>query len=63
MKKTNAFPLPSLKSSVLGLLFLTLLSATSLQAQSLSPQTVHVAGGYAQVATGCLPKQNGLQNG
>ena len=53
----------TIKSSGLGLLFLTLLSAASLQAQSLSPQIVHVAGGYAQVDTGCLPKQNGSQNG
>ncbi len=33
----------------LGLLVLTLLSATSLHAQSISPQTQNVSGGYSQV--------------
>ena len=62
MKKINAFPLTSLKSTGLGLLFLTLLSATSLQAQSLSPQTVHVAGGYAQAADFSLAYSVGEQS-
>ena len=50
MKKAMDYTTASLKSIGMGLLFLTLLSATSLQAQSLSPQTVHVAGGFAQAA-------------
>jgi gliding motility-associated-like protein len=62
MKKVNASSLPSLKSTSLGLLFLTLLSAASLQAQSLSPQTVHVAGGYAQAADFSLAYSVGEQS-
>jgi hypothetical protein len=34
----------------LGFFFLTLFTTTSLQAQSLSPQTVYVAGGYTKAA-------------
>lgn len=50
MKKAMAYTRASLKSRYgLGLLFLTLISATSLQAQSISPQTQNVAGGYNQV--------------
>ena len=33
----------------MGLLFLTLLGTTSLQAQSITPQTLNVTGGYAEV--------------
>ena len=33
----------------MGLLFLTLLGSTSLQAQSITPQTLNVTGGYAEV--------------
>ncbi len=62
MKKINAYRIPSLKSTSLGLLFFTLLSATSLQAQSLSPQTVHVAGGYAQAADFSLAYSVGEQS-
>jgi gliding motility-associated-like protein len=62
MKKDNAYGIPSLKSTSLGLLFLTLLSAASLQAQSLSPQTVHVAGGYAQAADFSLAYSVGEQS-
>jgi gliding motility-associated-like protein len=61
-KKAKAFPISSLKSSGLGLLFLTLLSATSLQAQSLSPQTVHVAGGYSKAADFSLAYSVGEQS-
>ena len=61
-KKENAYEILSLKSSGLGLLFLILLSATSLQAQSLSPQTVHVAGGYAQAADFSLAYSVGEQS-
>ena len=60
MKKANTYT--SLKTTRLGLLFLTLLSATSLQAQSLSPQTVHVAGGYAQAADFSLAYSVGEQS-
>lgn len=62
MKKVNASSLPSLKSTSLCVLFFTLLSATSLQAQSLSPQTVHVAGGYAQAADFSLAYSLGEQS-
>jgi gliding motility-associated-like protein len=50
MKKTMAYTRTILKATYgLGLLCLTLLSATSLQAQSISPQTQNVSGGYSQV--------------
>lgn len=62
MKKTNAGTIPSWKSSSLGLLFLMLLAATSLQGQSLSPQTVHVAGGYSQAADFSLAYSVGEQS-
>ncbi len=62
MKKINAYRIPSLKSTSLGLLFFTLLWATSLQAQSLSPQTVHVAGGYTQAADFSLAYSVGEQS-
>jgi gliding motility-associated-like protein len=62
MKKDNAYGILSLKSPSLGLLFLTLLSVTSLQAQSLSPQTVHVAGGFAQAADFSLAYSVGEQS-
>jgi gliding motility-associated-like protein len=60
MNKAN--PYTYLKSSGLGVLFLVLLSAASLQAQSLSPQTVHVAGGYAQAADFSLAYSVGEQS-
>jgi gliding motility-associated-like protein len=60
MKKINTYT--TFKSTGLGLLFLTLLSAASLQAQSLSPQTVHVAGGYAQAADFSLAYSVGEQS-
>ena len=62
MKKTSDCPLPNLKSSGLGLLFFMLLSANSLQAQSLSPQTVHVAGGYSKAADFSLAYSVGEQS-
>ena len=49
MKKAMAYTRTILKTYGLGLLFLTLLSATSLQAQSISPQTLNVSGGYTLV--------------
>jgi gliding motility-associated-like protein len=61
-KKAKAFPITSLKSSGLGLVFLTLLSATSLKGQSLSPQTVHVAGGYSKAADFSLAYSVGEQS-
>jgi gliding motility-associated-like protein len=62
MKKAKAFPISSLKSSGMGLLFLMLLSATSLQGQSLSPQTIHVAGGYTKAADFSLTYSVGEQS-
>ena len=62
MKKAMDYTTASLKSIGMGLLFLTLLSATSLQAQSLSPQTVHVAGGFAQAADFSLAYSVGEQS-
>ncbi len=47
---------------VFSLLFLTLLSTSTLQAQSLSPQTVLVAGGYAQAADFSLAYSVGEQS-
>jgi gliding motility-associated-like protein len=61
-KKAISFTIPCWKSGGLGLLFLTLLSATSLQAQSLSPQTVHVAGGYSKAADFSLTYSVGEQS-
>jgi hypothetical protein len=50
MKKALAYPAASLKSRyAMGLLFLTLLGSTSLQAQSITPKTLNVTGGYAEV--------------
>jgi gliding motility-associated-like protein len=50
MKKATTYSRVSLKATYsLGLLILTLLSATSLQAQSISPQTLNVSGGYTLV--------------
>ena len=47
MKKAIAYTTAFLKSRYgMGLLFLTLLGSTSLQAQSITPQTLNVAGGY-----------------
>jgi gliding motility-associated-like protein len=50
MKKAMAYTSDSLKSRYgLGLLFLMLLSVNTLQAQSITPQTLNVTGGYAEV--------------
>ena len=50
MKKATAYSPISLKATYcLGLLYLTLLGMSSLQAQSISPQTLNIAGGYSQV--------------
>ena len=50
MKKAMGYTRASLKAIYgLGLLCLTLLGMSSLQAQSISPQTLTIAGGYAQV--------------
>ena len=50
MKKAMAYTKASLKATYcLGLLCLTLLGMSSLQAQSISPQTQNVSGGYSQV--------------
>ena len=49
MKKVTTYTRTILKTYGLGLLCLTLLSVTSLQAQSISPQTLNVSGGYSQV--------------
>ena len=50
MKKEIANTPASLKATYgLGLLCLTLLGMSSLQAQSISPQTLNIAGGYSQV--------------
>jgi gliding motility-associated-like protein len=62
MKKDNAYGISSLKSSRLGLLFLTLLSATSLQAQNFSPLTQNVSGGYSQAADFSLAYSVGEQS-
>ncbi len=62
MKKDNAYGIPSFKSTCLGLLFLMLLSATFLQAQSLSPLTVNSAGGYAKAADFSLAYSVGEQS-
>jgi len=50
MKKSMGYTPVSLKATYgLGLLCLTLLGMSSLQAQSISPQTLNIAGGYSQV--------------
>jgi gliding motility-associated-like protein len=51
-----------IRGQVLALLFLMFLSAASLQGQSLSPQTVHVAGGYAQATDFSLAYSVGEQS-
>jgi gliding motility-associated-like protein len=51
-----------IRGQVLALLFLTLLGTTSLQAQSLSPQTVQVSGGFAQAADFSLAYSVGEQS-
>ena len=61
MKKINSFT--SLNSrSLLGLWCGLLLCTASLQAQSLSPQTVHVAGGYSKAADFSLAYSVGEQS-
>ena len=63
MKKAMAYTSASLKSRYgMGLLFLTLLGSTSLRAQSISPQTLNVAGGYTQVANFSLAFNVGEQS-
>jgi gliding motility-associated-like protein len=62
MKKAMDYTTASLKSIGMGLLFLMLLSATSLQGQSLSPQTIHVAGGYTKAADFSLTYSVGEQS-
>jgi len=63
MKKVIAYVTPSLKvSDILRPLFFTLLSAASLQAQSLSPLTVNAAGGYAKAAEFSLAYSVGEQS-
>jgi gliding motility-associated-like protein len=72
MARTMLKPVPKLRrvievanlimGQLLALLFLTLLPAYSLQAQSLSPQTVHVAGGYSQAADFSLVYSVGEQS-
>jgi gliding motility-associated-like protein len=50
MKKSMGYTPASLKAIYgLGVLCLTLLGMSSLQAQSISPQTLNIAGGYSQV--------------
>ena len=50
MKKAMTYTRASLKATYgMGLLILTILSATALQAQSISPQTQNVSGGYTLV--------------
>ena len=46
----------------MGLLFLMLLGSTSLQAQSITPQTLNVAGGFTQVANFSLTFNIGEQS-
>ena len=63
MKKAIAYTSASLKSRYgMGLLFLTLLSVNTLQAQSLSPLTVNAAGGYAKAADFSLAYSVGEQS-
>jgi len=61
-KKAMAYKTASLKSTGLGLLLLMLLSITSLQAQSISSLTQHVAGGYSQAADFSLAYSVGEQS-
>jgi gliding motility-associated-like protein len=50
MKKAMAYTTAFVKARYgMGLLLLTLLGSTSLQAQSITPQTLNVTGGYAEV--------------
>jgi gliding motility-associated-like protein len=50
MKKATTYTTACLKARYgLGLLFLVLLSSISLQAQSISPQTLTISGSYAEV--------------
>jgi gliding motility-associated-like protein len=50
MKKATTYTTAFLKARYgMGLLLLTLLVSTSLQAQSITPQTLNVTGGYAEV--------------
>ena len=63
MKKAMGYTIASLKvTNILGLFFMTLLGTTSLQAQSLSPHTVHVTGGYAKAADFSLVYSVGEQS-
>ena len=63
MKKAIAYTTASLKSKYgLGLFFLMLLSVNALQAQSITPQTLNVAGGYTQVANFSLAFNVGEQS-
>ena len=63
MKKAIAYTTASLKSKYgMGLLFLMLLSVNTLQAQSITPQTLNVAGGYTQVANFSLAFNIGEQS-
>ena len=63
MKKAMAYTSASLKARYgLGLLFLTILGSNFLQAQSISPQTLNVAGAYTQVANFSLAFNVGEQS-
>ena len=63
MKKVTTYTSASLKATYgMGLLFLVLLGSTSLQAQSITPQTLNVAGGYTQVANFSLAFNIGEQS-
>ena len=63
MKKAMAYTSASLKAIYgMGMLFLTLLGSTSLRAQSITPQTLNVAGGYTQVANFSLAFNIGEQS-
>lgn len=63
MKKVTTYTTASLKSRYgVGLFFFMLLSVNTLQAQSISPQTLNVAGGYTQVANFSLAFNIGEQS-
>ena len=63
MKKVTTYTSASLKATYgMGLLFLVLLGSTSLQAQSITPQTLNVAGGHTQVANFSLAFNIGEQS-
>ena len=63
MKKAMAYTSASLKSMHgLGLVFLMLLSVNTLQAQSITPQTLNVTAGYSQVANFSLAFNVGEQS-